>query len=193
MPNRDLIFRGGLAVVSILLALIRFYYARLSIQSNAPTVFRRAGRIRTGLVWTFGGSAAVASAVWVVMPGWLEWAALPLPAVLRWVGIGLGVVTVVLFYWVHRALGNNWAMPGDIKERQTLVTDGPYRWARHPMYATLFVWALAYWLMSANSLVGGAWLGLGLVAATMVADEEAALIETFGEAYRDYVRRVPPF
>lgn len=189
----ELTFRSGLVVLSILLASIRFYYGRLSIRTDAPVVLRRAGGIRTVLVWLFGGSAAAASALWVVMPAWLEWAALPLPAVLRWVGIGLGGVTVVLFYWVHRALGNNWAMPGEIKEQQTLVTEGPYRWVRHPMYMTLFVWALAYWLISANSLVGITWLGLSLVAATMVADEEAALIETFGEAYRDYMRRVPPF
>jgi len=54
-------------------------------------------------------------------------------------------------------------------------------------------WALAYGSMSANGLIGLAWLGLGLVAAAMVGDEEAALIETFGEAYRDYMQPVGRF
>lgn len=57
------------------------------------------------------------------------------------------------------------------------------------MYTTLFVWALAYFLLSANILIGLTWLGLGIVAAAMISDEEAALLETFGEAYQTYLFR----
>ena len=74
-------------------------------------------------------------------------------------------------------------MPGVIKDRQTLVTSGLYRWVRHPMYSTLYVWAVAYFLLSANWLVGAAWLGLAVISTTMAAEEEAALIEKFGESY----------
>jgi protein-S-isoprenylcysteine O-methyltransferase Ste14 len=140
-----------------------------------------------------GVLAATASVLWVIAPGWLAWAALPLPTALRWSGIVVGVITILLFFWVHRTLGKNWAMPGEIKERHTLITTGPYRWVRHPMYTTLFVWALAYFLMSANALIGLAWLGLGLVAAAMAGDEEAALLETFGETYQTYLQEVGRF
>lgn len=189
----EIIFRASLAAVSALLALIRLYYGARAAQAGGRVLFKRAGRVRLALVWAFGGLAAAASAAWVLFPEGLAWAALPLPIGLRWVGVGLGLTTVLLFFWIHRALGDNWAMPGEIKERQTLVTGGPYRWVRHPMYTTLFVWALAYFLMSANGLIGLAWLGLGLTAAAMVGDEEAALIESFGEAYRDYRRRAGRF
>ncbi|GAB4577401.1 MAG: hypothetical protein Fur0022_01320 [Anaerolineales bacterium] len=193
MTSDDLIFRASLAVVSVSLALIRFYYGWLAIQVGANIVSRRAGKVRTVLVWALGVLAAAASTLWVMAPGWLAWVALPLPAALRWSGIVVGVLTVLLFFWVHRALGQNWAMPGEIKERHTLITNGPYRWVRHPMYTTLFVWALAYFLMSANILIGLAWLGLGIVAAAMVSDEEGALLETFGEAYRAYMQQVGRF
>lgn len=189
----EIIFRASLAAVSAALALIRFYYGGRAAQAGGRVLFRRAGRVRTALVWAFGGLAAAASATWVLFPNGLAWAALPLPIGLRWAGVGLGLVTIMLFFWIHRTLGDNWAMPGEIKERHTLVTNGPYRWVRHPMYTTVFVWALAYGLMSANGLIGLLWLGLGLAAAAMVDDEEAALIESFGDAYRDYRRRVGRF
>ena len=120
-----------------------------------------------------------------------------LPASLRYGGIGLGMATVLLFYSVHKSLGKNWEMPGVIKDRQTLVTSCLYRWVRHPMYSTLYVWAVAYFLLSANWLVGAAWLGLAVISTTMAAEEEAALIEEFGESYRSYMQRtgrfLPPF
>ena len=74
-----------------------------------------------------------------------------------------------------------------------LITSGPYRWVRHPMYTTIFVWAVAFLLMSANWLVGGLWFGLGLVASALVRVEEAVLIDTFGAAYRVYMRRTGRF
>lgn len=193
ITSDDLIFRVSLAGVSVSLALIRFYYGWLATQEGAKIVSRRAGKVRSVLVWVLGVLAAAASVLWVIAPGRLAWAALPLPTALRWSGIALGILTILLFLWVHRALGENWAMPGEIKERHTLITHGPYRWVRHPMYTTLFVWALAYFLMSANVLIGLAWLGLGIVAAAMVSDEEAALLETFGKSYRAYMQQVGRF
>jgi protein-S-isoprenylcysteine O-methyltransferase Ste14 len=42
--------------------------------------------------------------------------------------------------------------------------------------------------LSANWFIGLAWLGLGAAAAATIDDEEAALIEKFGEAYQAYMR-----
>ena len=44
-----------------------------------------------------------------------------------------------------------------------------------------------YFLMSANWLIGITWLALGLLSAAIVKDEEAALIEKFGDSYPAYV------
>lgn len=84
-------------------------------------------------------------------------------------------------------------MPVIIRDDHTLITNGPYRYVRHPMYSTIFVWALAYFLISANWLIGGSWLGLGLTVVAVAADEEEALIEIFGERYQAYARRTGRF
>lgn len=47
--NEDVIFRSGLAVVSLALALVRFYYGRLAVRAGGKISFKRAGKIRTAL------------------------------------------------------------------------------------------------------------------------------------------------
>ena len=185
----DTLFRGSLALASGLLSAVRLYYGWRARRVGGRVIARRVGRGWTALLWLNGGAAALASILYVVAPRRIRWAALPLPGWARWLGVGLGGITVLLFAWVHRTLGANWSMPAEIKERQTLITSGPYRWVRHPMYMTIFVWAVAFLLMSANWLVGGAWLGLGLVASALVHVEEATLLDTFGATYRAYMRR----
>jgi len=47
--NEGVIFRSGLAVVSLALALVRFYYGRLAVKAGGKISFKRAGKIRTAL------------------------------------------------------------------------------------------------------------------------------------------------
>lgn len=186
MRNSEFIFRGSVAIISTLLAAIRLAYGWQAGALSNMISTRQADKFNAPLLYFFGLLGAVTSGLYVVAPDGLNWAALSLPNWLRWSGVGLGGLTVGLFFWVHQALGRNWSMPWVIQADQTLVTTGPYRWVRHPMYSTLFVWALAYLLMSANWLIGAGWFGLGLVAVKAAAAEEMALIEKFAAAYRAY-------
>ncbi len=79
-------------------------------------------------------------------------------------------------------------------ERTTqLVTDGVYRYIRHPLYSSLFIldWGIFFKQPS--------WLGLALAGATsllLVAtarSDEAECIEAFGAAYRQYMQRTRMF
>ena len=47
--------------------------------------------------------------------------------------------------------------------------------------------------MSANWFVGLTWLALDIVAASRASQEEAALIEKFGDEYRAYMQRTGRF
>ncbi len=44
-------------------------------------------------------------------------------------------------------------LPGVMQVRQALITAGPYRWVRHPIYTMFALFGLAGFLISAN------WLG----------------------------------
>jgi protein-S-isoprenylcysteine O-methyltransferase Ste14 len=131
---------------------------------------------------------------YMVRPSWLGWAALPLPGWASWVGVGLMAVALVSLTWVQLALGANFNTILGIRERHSLVTHGPYRWVRHPMYTFLFVFMLGILLTTANLLIGGSMLiGFVLTIAPRLAREEAILEEAYGEAYRRYKARTGRF
>ena len=78
-------------------------------------------------------------------------------------GIGLAVLVLglALAVWARTNLGRNWGMPMSEKVDPELVTTGPYRTVRHPMYSGIVLamvgTAIAvsvYWLI-AVVLLGG--------------------------------------
>jgi protein-S-isoprenylcysteine O-methyltransferase Ste14 len=78
-----------------------------------------------------------------------------------------------------------------IGAEQFLVFGGPYRFVRHPIYSGLLVALFGSLLVIGT---GQAVLGFGLVMVSIlikISREEAALRAHFGEAYEEYVRKVP--
>lgn len=85
------------------------------------------------------------------------------------------------------------AGPTTLGAEDALVTDGPYRYSRHPMYVG---WTALY--VGLALLVGVAWplVLLPLVAVAVhrtVRREERALERRHGDAYRAYARDVPRY
>ena len=191
--NTELIFRIALAVIGAIYTAIRIYYTRLAMQADT-NFFRPRSDIRQLVFGTVGFLNIVPTVIYIILPEQLTWAALLLPAGWRWFGVSLGLVGILLLLWVHHTLGKNFSVPGVIREKQSLVLVGPYRWARHPMYTALFLIAIVYFLISANWFIGIIWVGwiIGTVA-SMVRDEEAVLIAKFGNEYRAYMQHTGRF
>ncbi|MBV8463673.1 MAG: isoprenylcysteine carboxylmethyltransferase family protein, partial [Acidimicrobiales bacterium] len=55
------------------------------------------------------------------------------------VGLALFLAGLGLAIWARRFLGENWGMPMSQKDDPELVTSGPYRWVRHPIYSGLIL------------------------------------------------------
>ncbi|MBI3981999.1 MAG: isoprenylcysteine carboxylmethyltransferase family protein [Gemmatimonadetes bacterium] len=79
------------------------------------------------------------------------------------------------------------------REPGSLVQAGPYRWVRHPRYVASMIGVVGIALfanhLATYVLIPVMALGLYLVAVL----EERELVERFGDAYREYQRRVPRF
>ena len=191
--SSELNFRVALAVIGSVYAAIRIYYTHQALQWD-KIFFQPRHDLRQLVFGTVGFLDIVPTVIYIFAPQLMAWAALPLPVGWRWFGVGLGLAGVVLLLWVHHSLGKNFAMPTVGKKHQMLVIVGPYRWVRHPMYTALFIVTVVYFLISANWLIGVTWVGwiVGAVA-SMVRDEEAALIAKFGDEYRAYMRRTGRF
>ncbi len=76
---------------------------------------------------------------------------------------------------------------------QRIVTDGPYRWVRHPLYSvgTVFWMALSLVLANWAILLMSVLIFVLIVRRTRI--EEEKLIEAFGERYRGYRTRTGRF
>jgi protein-S-isoprenylcysteine O-methyltransferase Ste14 len=119
----------------------------------------------------------------------LDFAHLPLPAWLRWLGAGALLAATGLLWWTHRVLGRNWSGVLEIHKGHALVTEGPYRLVRHPMYLAFFVFGVGLLLLPANWLIGAANLAaITWMYVIRAPSEEQMMIEHFGDAYRQYMQ-----
>jgi protein-S-isoprenylcysteine O-methyltransferase Ste14 len=131
---------------------------------------------------------------YMVNPNLLSWTQFPLPAWAQWLGVMLGVASVPLMWWVQWALGANFSTVLHVRENHTLVTHGPYRWVRHPMYTALYLLEIAALLLTANWFIGGLPLVvLTIIVGSRVANEEVTMVEKFGDAYRTYMQHTGRF
>lgn len=183
------VFRVILPLLIIAFALHRGYYVRKH-GAEENTLKKREEGLISRISGILGLVGIVAIIVYVVNPGSLAWSALALPLRLRWTGVGVALAGFGLLQWAQQALGKSWSdTPRMIKE-QALVTSGPYQFIRHPIY-TAFILILGSTLfVSANWLIGMAWIGMTMLeVASRMGFEEKLMVEYFGDQYREYMQR----
>ncbi|MCS6825017.1 MAG: protein-S-isoprenylcysteine O-methyltransferase [Caldilinea sp.] len=121
---------------------------------------------------------------------WLDFADYVLPTWAGWPGVFFLVAAVVLFWRSHIDLGTNWSPTLELHENHTLVTRGVYRYIRHPMYASQWLWTVAQALLLQNWIAGvGGIVCFALFYFSRVAREEQLMLERFGDEYRNYMNR----
>ena len=104
-------------------------------------------------------------------------------------GLALTVGGYVATLWCYRTMGNAWRIGINRQEKNQLVTQGPYRWIRHPIYAFQAV-MLAGGILLLPTLCSLAILLIHLVCVFAKArDEETYLLTVHGDAYRGYLSR----
>jgi protein-S-isoprenylcysteine O-methyltransferase Ste14 len=115
---------------------------------------------------------------------------------IRYFGLFLFSTGLILATWAEAKLGKLFSTEVTVQEGHTLITDGIYRYLRHPRYLGILLFSIGI------SFVFRSWLTLILVAAmTLVLlwrihDEEALMREEFGENWEKYSQkswRLVPF
>jgi protein-S-isoprenylcysteine O-methyltransferase Ste14 len=133
--------------------------------------------------------------VWTIRRAWFG----PIVPVSNSVEIALAILTMALgiasVWFVSaaiRTLGQQWSLGARLIEGHQLITEGPYRLVRNPIYTGMFGMLLA------TGLAVSHWLGL-LIAIVVYAvgtlvrvhSEEKLLRGAFGAEFDSYARRVP--
>ncbi|RWZ52328.1 isoprenylcysteine carboxylmethyltransferase family protein [Halobacillus fulvus] len=117
--------------------------------------------------------------------------------VLHWAGLFLFTGGVLLRYWGILHLKEQFTRDVSVQQGDKLVSSGPYRKLRHPLYTGLFCIVVGFCLG-----VGNLWTAFGCGMLVTVAllhrirIEEAMLIEAHGDLYRNWCKsryRLIPF
>jgi len=107
-------------------------------------------------------------------------------------GLILCLAGFALAVWARLHLGRNWGMPMTFKEGHELVTGGPYRYIRHPIYTGML---LA--IIGSALVIGPVWLavfvGVAIYCVCSARTEEGLMVQAFPEEYTQYKRRTKAF
>jgi protein-S-isoprenylcysteine O-methyltransferase Ste14 len=108
--------------------------------------------------------------------------------------VALAICSVSLTHWAIRTLGRQWSLDARLIEGHELITRGPYRYVRNPIYSGLLGMLIATTLAVSRPI--------GAVAAVIVfcagsvvriRAEERLLRSAFGETWEAWARRTPAF
>jgi protein-S-isoprenylcysteine O-methyltransferase Ste14 len=105
-------------------------------------------------------------------------------AVLGALGALFCVVGIGLAVWARVHLGSNWSPAPTLKEGHELVTSGPYRWLRHPIYTGMLLAILGSTFSSTEWIIV---LVMGTaVFVWRIGREEALMMQQFPSQYPEY-------
>lgn len=120
----------------------------------------------------------------------LNFANYQLPSWAGLVGTVVFALALLLLWRSHADLGRNWFRSLELRNGHQLVTDGVYKYVRHPMYAAFWIWGIAQPLLLQNWIAG--WsplLSFGTLYFLRVPREEQMMLDHFGEEYQSYINR----
>lgn len=129
-------------------------------------------------------------------PGWVRLLVAENGAVyhlLQAVGAILIIGGVVLFAVAQLNLGASWRIGIDEGSKPGMVSTGLYRISRHPIFLGFLTVFTGFTAMLPTPLSLGLLLGAYVGFRVQASAEEAYMLRTYGEAYRNYARRVGRF
>lgn len=142
--------------------------------------------------WAFAVVACVF--LYILFPAILSWGNVALSPAFRGIGIGMGVGADLFIFWILRSLGTNISAALKVRHDQALVSNGPYKYVRHPLYSAGVLLFISIALTASNwflGLIGVAFQTFIMAVRTPM--EEAMLLEHFGDRYRSYMKRTGAF
>ncbi|HDD56280.1 MAG TPA: isoprenylcysteine carboxylmethyltransferase family protein [Chloroflexi bacterium] len=186
----EIVFRILMIVSFIAMFGIRIYFQsrvlhedrEINIQENKLSL--AAGSIAALVTLIFG-------AEYIFFPGMFSFTyILDYPDWLRWLGVLALAGGITLLGMAHYQLDKSFSSFVVSKEEHQLVTSGPYRWIRHPIYTAYLINYLAGGLLASNLVLTFIpVLFFGLMIINRIPREEGVMRKEFGQDYLDLEAR----
>jgi len=188
------IFRILAAIILFTGIGISVYYRSKADRDTGETISRKVdGNVMMTFIKIGGLLLWFSPLVYLINPNWMRWSKFGLPDSVRWLGVGIGILCVFGIYWLFSSIGSGISPTSATRKEHKLVTSGPYRWVRHPLYtvgASLFV---SFGMMADNWFIAALGVLTFILMAIRTPKEEANLIEKFGDEYREYMKTTGRF
>lgn len=190
----ETIFRIIAAGILIAGMAISSYYRIKADKESGERLSRKAdGNVLMTIIRIGGLMLWLSPFVYLINPVWMAWSKIGLPEAIRWLGIGIGVLCVAGIYWLFSSIGSGITPVSATRREHKLVTNGIYRYVRHPLYTIGSSLFISFGMMADNWFI----ILLGTLAFIVMAirtpKEEANLIEKFGDEYSEYMKQTGRF
>ncbi len=175
---------------------IRYTTRKTTDTSSTIQAIRHESRLHIIALAMFGPFWFGGIILYMIFPGLIAFLSIPLPDWFRAIMIGVAIPSIPFTIWGYRTIGKNWVHAFESStflqmKTQTLVTNGPYRYVRNPIYLGSFLYILSLALIAANWLILLPTVPLIILVYSQMKNEEAMLIDKFGNEYREYMKRTP--
>jgi protein-S-isoprenylcysteine O-methyltransferase Ste14 len=188
------IFRISAAIILFTGIGISSYYRRKADKDTGEKISRKVdGSVMMTIIKIGGLILWLSPLVYLINPNWMNWSKIGLPESIRWLGVGVGIFCVLGIYWLFRSIGSGISPTSATRQQHHFVTNGPYRWVRHPLYTVGSSMFISFGMMADNWFIAvlGVLAFIGMAIRTP--KEEANLIEKFGDEYREYIKQTGRF
>lgn len=130
---------------------------------------------------------------WILLPWQAAFSTVAQYSTVAFLGSLFSLIALSLTLYCWHYMGNSWRIGIDPKEKNTLITDGPFKHIRHPIYALSMLLMLGS-LMSVQTetmaiLFAIHWFIFSLEAIR----EEKYLTNIYGETYQQYINQTNRF
>ena len=197
--DMGLFFRLSFLALWALIAVVRGYYGRKTkthstiagVKEKLETAIAEEDmgtgfKIFTAIISVIGFAGLI---LYLLSPPWWTWTIIPLGEWIQWSGIAIALVPIFFLIWVHRHLDRQWSIALELREDHQLITSGPYRYVRHPMYLGIFVYTMGLMMVSLDVLVVLFFAFTIWVNYRRIPREEQMLVQEFGDEYIEYIKR----
>jgi len=134
----------------------------------------------------FWGAVAAMIAMHFLIP--LPWKC---PSFLFWPGVILLVLGSAINIWTSERFKKARTTIKPFEKPDAFIVDGCFRFSRNPVYLGMVLILIGLWFVLRSGLtVLVIPVFIGLIRRRFILPEEAAMEERFGEAYREYRRKV---
>ena len=179
------IFQKIFVIILLLIAIIRLYYGRHKLTTKYKiSINPILERINSYLV-SFG---MIYFPLLNIYFSFFDKFKFNVPVCIKILSAIFLVLSLEIFYLRHKELADNWTPFVEIKDKQKLIKTGIYKYIRHPMYLSLWIFVIFQGFLLSNifiEIIGIlTWANLYFI---RISNEEKMMIDTFGNEYKEYI------